>query len=329
MLGLLLGVVGSDPLTAFNRFTFHRFELMGGIGYFPALIGLFGAAEAMRVAQKYGTEKHIEVIRQIGRILPTVKEFLRLLPTMIRSGIIGTFIGIVPAAGGTIGSIIAYGFEKRISKDPDSFGKGNPKGVAAPETANNACTNGDLIPTITLGIPGGPGTAALMGVFLINGLTLGPTLFRDRAPEMSAIFLSLLLSTVLFTIIGLTSAKLLSRIITMPMGILMPIVGLLCVVGVYSINNSTFDFIFLLASGLIGFLFTKGDIPAAPMILGLVLGNMVESNFRRSLMLFRGDILTIFTRPIAGTFVVLTLLMLFFPAILKLFKAAFRGARKR
>jgi len=324
MLGLLLGVVGADPLTAYGRFMFGRFELIGGVGYFPVLIGLFGAAETLRSTQRFGSEKNIKVIGQIGRILPTMKELVHIVPTMVRGSIVGTFVGAVPAAGGTIGSIMAYGIEKRISRDPDSYGKGNPRGVAAPETANNAATCGAMIPLLTLGIPGDPGTAAMMGVFLIHGLTLGPMLFNNRPTDVSAIFILLLLSSFVFAAIGLTSARQLSKIITLPMGILMPIVGLLCCVGTYSINNSTFDFIFLLACALIGFLVSKGDIPAAPMVLGLVLGTIIESNFRRSLMLFKGDLLAIFSRPIAGTFVILTLLLLFGPSIVGLFSKKFR-----
>jgi len=324
MLGLLLGVVGADPLTAYGRFMFGRFELIGGVGYFPVLIGLFGAAETLRSPQRFGSEKNIKVIGQIGRILPTMKELVHIVPTMVRGSIVGTFVGAVPAAGGTIGSIMAYGIEKRISRDPDSYGKGNPRGVAAPETANNAATCGAMIPLLTLGIPGDPGTAAMMGVFLIHGLTLGPMLFNNRPTDVSAIFILLLLSSFVFAAIGLTSARQLSKIITLPMGILMPIVGLLCCVGTYSINNSTFDFIFLLACALIGFLVSKGDIPAAPMVLGLVLGTIIESNFRRSLMLFKGDLLAIFSRPIAGTFVILTLLLLFGPSIVGLFSKKFR-----
>ena len=186
-LGLLLGVVGPDPLTAFPRFTFKRFELLGGVGYFPVLIGLFGAAETLRSVQRYGSEKKIQVINQIGRVLPTVKEFFHIVPTIIRGAIVGTFVGAVPAAGGTIASIMNYGIEKRISKDPESFGRGNPRGVAAPEAANNAATSGAMIPLLTLGIPGDPGTAAMMGVFLIHGLTLGPMLFTNRANDVSAI----------------------------------------------------------------------------------------------------------------------------------------------
>jgi len=324
MLGLLLGVVGADPLTAYGRFMFGRFELIGGVGYFPVLIGLFGAAETLRSTQRFGSEKNIKVIGQIGRILPTMKELVHIVPTMVRGSIVGTFVGAVPAAGGTIGSIMAYGIEKRISRDPDSYGKGNPRGVAAPETANNAATCGAMIPLLPRGIPGDPGTAAMMGVFLIHGLTLGPMLFNNRPTDVSAIFILLLLSSFVFAAIGLTSARQLSKIITLPMGILMPIVGLLCCVGTYSINNSTFDFIFLLACALIGFLVSKGDIPAAPMVLGLVLGTIIESNFRRSLMLFKGDLLAIFSRPIAGTFVILTLLLLFGPSIVGLFSKKFR-----
>ena len=314
-LGLLLGCVGADPLTSYGRFMYGHMNLISGVGYFPILIGLFGMAEVLRSAQRHD-EGEVAVIKQSGRVLPTLKEFIGTVPTVIRSTIIGTFIGAIPAAGGSIATIVAYGVEKRISKDPDSFGKGNPLGVAAPETANNACASGAMIPLLTLGIPGDPATAVLIGTFLIHGLTLGPMLFKNRPADVSAIFILLLLSTFLFTIIGITCAKPLGKIINVKLEILMPIVGLLCCVGAFAVNNTTFDFIFLLACALVGFVFSKGGVPPAPLVLGIVLGSIIESNFRRSLMLTKGNLWAIFTRPIAGTFVVLTILMLALPSII-------------
>jgi putative tricarboxylic transport membrane protein len=322
-MGLLLGCVGGDPLTGYGRYLYGQMDLLTGVGYFPVLIGLFGAAEVLRSSQKQG-QGGIAVIKQIGRIFPTGREFLQVVPTVFRGSLVGTVIGAIPAAGGTIASIISYGFEKRISRETDSFGKGNPKGIAAPESANNACTGGALIPLLTLGIPGDPGTAALMGVFLIHGLTLGPTLFTKNASVVSSIFILLLLANIIFTILGMFFAKPLSRIISLEVGLLMPIVGLLCCVGTFAVNNSSFDFTFLIACSLIGFLFSKGNVPVAPMVLGLVLGPIVESNFRRSLMLFRGDLSLIFTRPIAGTFTVLTIILLVLPSILPLIRRIYK-----
>jgi putative tricarboxylic transport membrane protein len=173
-----------------------------------------------------------------------------------------------------------------------------------------------MIPLLTLGIPGDPGTAALMGTFLVQGLTLGPTLFRDRASDISSIFIILLLANLIFTVMGLLFAKQLSKVINLEVGMLMPVIGLLCCVGTFAINNTSFDFIFLLGCAVVGFLFSKGGVPVAPMVLGLVLGPLVESHFRRSLMLFRGDITKIFLRPIAGTFMVLTIAMLVLPSVM-------------
>jgi putative tricarboxylic transport membrane protein len=326
-MGLLLGCVGGDPLTGYGRYLYGQMDLLTGVGYFPVLIGLFGAAEVLRSSQKHGQGK-IAVIKQIGRIFPTGKEFLHVMPTIFRGSFIGTVIGAIPAAGGTIASIISYGFEKRISKEPNSFGRGDPRGIVAPESANNACTGGALIPLLTLGIPGDPGTAALMGTFLIHGLTLGPTLFTKSASIVSSIFILLLLANLIFTVLGMFFAKPLSKIINIEVGILMPIVGLLCCVGTFAVNNSSFDFIFLIACSLIGFLFSKGDVPVAPMVLGLVLGPIVESNFRRSLMLFRGDLSLIFTRPIAGTFTLLTIIMLMLPSLVAVFRKFTRKAIK-
>ena len=215
---------------------------------------------------------------------------------------------------------MAYGQEKRFSKKKDLLGTGIPEGVAAPEAANNASTGGALIPMMTLGIPGDPMTAVLMGGLIIQGLRPGPMLFRQQMPFVSSIFISLLLSVIFMTILGLLGARWFSRLISTPKRFLIPAILLFCLIGSFAINNSLFDIGILIVSGLAGFALRKAGFPVAPVILGLILGPMFESNMRRSLMLSQGDWSTFVTRPISLSFILIALFVLVGPPIMGLFK---------
>ena len=262
----------------------------------------------------------IKTTKQIGRILPTWKELKRVMPSILRGSPIGVVIGAIPAAGGTIAAIIAYGIEKRFAKHKDELGTGAPEGVAAPESANNASTGGAMIPMMTLGIPGDAITAILIGALLIHGLEPGPLLFKNHPDVVSAIFILMALSNLAFLGIGLLGAKAVSKVINTPMGILLPVIMLLCAVGTYAIRNSFFDLGVLIIFGLIGYLFNKGKVPAAPLVLGLILGPILERNLRRTLVLSKGDLTTLFTRPISAVFLVLTVLVMFSPFLLQKIK---------
>mgnify|MGYP005829072903 CR=1 FL=1 len=317
-IGLLIATIGMDKMTGFERFTFGNAELLSGVELLPVLIGIFGLGEILTVA--YSSLKGVKTNKQIGRIVPTKKELTSNIPTIFRGSVLGSFIGAIPAAGGTIAGILAYGLEKRISRTPEKFGTGTLKGVAAPESANNATTGGAMIPMLTLGIPGDAITALLIGALILHGLQPGPLLFENNPDTVSMIFILLALSNFVFLGIGLLGARVVSKVMDTPMGILMPIILILCVVGTYSIRNSYFDLGVLILFGVIGFLFNKLAIPAAPLVLGFILGPLVETNLRRSLVLSEGDFLVFFTRPISGVFLVLTVLIFVAPLLGKLFK---------
>ncbi|MGE0074692.1 MAG: tripartite tricarboxylate transporter permease, partial [Sphaerochaetaceae bacterium] len=245
---------------------------------------------------------------------------------VIRSSFIGVIIGALPAAGGSIASLVAYGQEKRFGKRRDELGTGIIEGVAAPEAANNASTGGALIPMLTLGIPGDAMTAVLMGGLIIQGLRPGPLLFQQQMPFVSSIFISLLLSVVFMCIIGLVGAKYFAKLIGFPKKYLIPAILVFCLVGSYAISNSIFDIWVLIISGIVGFVMRKLSFPIAPIVLGMILGPLFESNFRRSLMLSEGNWATFVQRPISLGFLIVVVLVLVGPMILKRFnKVIIRG----
>lgn len=317
-LGLIIGTVGLDPMGSYPRMVFNKPELFEGVSEIPVMIGMYGLSEMLI---QISDEKHVKVITQkVKNVLPSFKQILKLIPTIMRSSVIGTAIGAVPAAGGSIASLVAYGQEKRFSRKSHLLGTGIAEGIAAPEAANNASTGGALIPMMTLGIPGDPMTAVLMGGLIIQGLRPGPVLFREQMPFVSSIFISLLVSVVFMTILGLIGAKYFSRLITTPKRFLIPTILLLCLIGSYSINNSMFDIGVLIASGILGFALRKFGYPVAPVILGLILGPMFESNLRRSMMLSRGDWSTFVTRPISFSFLLIVFFILAGPSLIGLFR---------
>lgn len=313
-LGLIIGTAGLDPIGSFPRMVFNKPELFDGVSEIPVMIGMYGLSEMFI---QISDEKHITIITQkLKNVLPSLKKVVKLIPTVFRSSIIGVIIGAIPAAGGSIASLVAYGQEKRFSKNKDLLGTGIPEGVAAPEAANNASTGGALIPMMTLGIPGDPMTAVLMGGLIIQGLRPGPMLFQQQMPFVSSIFISLLLSVIFMVILGLLGARWFSKLISTPKRFLIPAILLFCLIGSYSINNSMFDIGVLIVSGLVGFALRKAGFPVAPVILGLILGPMFESNMRRSLMLSQGNWSTFLTRPISLAFILIAVFVLVGPPIM-------------
>jgi putative tricarboxylic transport membrane protein len=326
VMGLILATIGSDPMIGSNRFTFGSYYLMDGMQMVPVLIGFFGLVSCFELIEK--KQKKIKTVKSLGRILPNWKEMKQMLPTILRGSIIGTFIGAVPAAGGTIASIVAYGTEQRVSKDPDSFGKGNMLGIAAPESANNAVTGGAMIPMLSLGVPGDASTAILLGALTIKGLIAGPSLFTEHLDVVSTIYILLALSNILFFFVGIFGAKYISKVVNVPTEYLAPIILMFCVIGSFAPRSATFDIWTLLVIGILGYIFSKVKLPASPVILGFVLGNLFETGFRRGMMLARGDFLQFFTRPIAGAGIAISILIIFLPQLRKLFGLITRKMKK-
>jgi putative tricarboxylic transport membrane protein len=327
VLGLMIGIVGIDNITAYPRFIFGQTELTTGVNIIPVMIGVYGLTEMFIQIIEIDTRER--VVQKIKNIIPNFKEILTLWPTYLRCSIIGVFVGAIPAAGGSIASLVAYGQEKRFSSSGNKMGTGCLQGVAAPETANNASTGGALIPMLTLGIPGDPMTAVLMGALIINGLRPGPMLFRDQMPFVSTIFISASLAIFLMVIIGLVGARYFAKLISLQKEYLIPIILLLCLIGSYGMRDSLFDVFIVIIAGILGFFLRRCGFSPAPLVLGLILGPIFERNLRRAMILSRGDWTTFITRPISLILLMITMIVLFGPSIVKLIKVNFTGNKQK
>jgi putative tricarboxylic transport membrane protein len=308
--GLLLSTVGIDPIRGYSRFSFGSYQLMAGINLVPALIGLFA------ISQVFAEIRTINVpIVEAARVrvgLPDFATVRRIMPTIVKSSGLGAFIGAIPGPGAVLGAFIPYAEAKRVSKHPEEFGKGSLEGIAAAESGNNSAAIGALIPTLTLGIPGEAATAVLLGGLMILGLRPGPMLFVESANVVNALFASVLLSAVVLLLLGLFLAQHMGKLITVPKKFLVPVILSLCIVGSFAIRNSVFDIGVALAFGLLGYALTLMDYPTVPVLLGLILGPIAESNFRRALLISRGDYLVFLSSPYCYALIILSILSLLF-----------------
>jgi putative tricarboxylic transport membrane protein len=324
-LGILIATVGMDPINGFPRFTMGSSTLIAGFDLIPVLIGLFSASQAfILIKDALKSESNSTISEISGSILPTFKEITKLMPNISRSSLIGTFIGIIPGIGGDPAAFIAYNEAMRWSKHPEKFGKGAIEGVAAPEASNNAVTGGALIPLLTLGIPGNTVTAILIGGLLIHGLRPGPMLFQNNGDVVYALFISLIVTNVLFMVIGLFGVKYFRYILKVPNRILGPVILLLSIVGSFAISNSYHDIWVMLLFGVLGYIFRQMDVPTTPIVLALILGPLAEESYRQSLLQSAGDISIFFTRPISAVFLIIALISFVTP-----FVRSFRANRKK
>ncbi|CEI81702.1 hypothetical protein J18TS1_38410 [Oceanobacillus oncorhynchi subsp. incaldanensis] len=320
LIGLMISTIGMDPLTGTLRYTFGSSALLSGIDLIPVIIGLFALSEFL----KKTTESHAvqEVISNVKTKLFEIEIFKKIKGTMARSTIIGIFVGILPGIGATTASMLSYSETVRWSKEKekDSYGKGNPKGIAASETANNAAAMGTLVPLLSLGIPGGATAAVLLGAFVLHGMQPGPTLFSTEPELMYTIFAALLIANLVMLIVSKPFIKIFQKIVNVPYSILGPLIVVFCVIGTYTVRNSYVDILIMVVFGIIGFILEKYRFPLATIILGVVLGPLTESQFRRAVEMSSGDFSIFFTRPISLTLLIISALMLFFPLISGLFK---------
>jgi putative tricarboxylic transport membrane protein len=280
---------------------------MAGFSLLPVLIGLFAISQIFVQLETVGKEVR-RYDQKIGKILPTMRELKGLFVIIIFGSFLGTFIGIIPGTGGVIASFLAYNEARRWSKDPDSFGKGNIAGIAAPEAANNGTTGGAMVPLLTLGIPGDVVTAVMLGCLLLIGLRPGPLLFSESPEVVSSIFAGLLLANVLILFLGIVSVRLFPKVLKVPPAVLFPIIFTLCFLGSFSLNNSTYDMFIALVFGGIGYIMQKKGFPAAPAVLGVILGPIAEDALARSLIISHGNWGTLFQSPIAIFFYVISTL---------------------
>lgn len=322
-LGLIIAMIGVDPITGQMRYTFDSINLMNGISFIPIMIGLFALSQffiALENTYKNSNEAKIKT-KKILKVFPEISDLKKIFPTIIRSGLIGTFIGIIPGAGADIGAFISYNEAKRFSKNPEEFGKGAIEGIAAPESGNNGVTGGALVPLLTLGIPGDAVAAIMLGALMMQGIQPGPLLFKENGELAYTIFLGLLVANVVMLILGLLGIRIFTQISKIPKKFLYPTIFILCIVGAYGINNSSFDIVVMIVSGIIAYFMEKFEFPSSPVVLALILGPMAESNLRRSLVMSQGDYSTFFTRPFSLFFIILAIFTLFLPIIKSLLKA--------
>jgi putative tricarboxylic transport membrane protein len=306
--GLLITTIGFDPLSGAPRFTFGSENLLGGITFIPALIGLFGYAQVFRNIEKILI---LPVVKsRVENILPKLREIRASLKTIMKSALIGTFIGSVPGTGCDVAAFIAYGEARRASKHPEKFGTGILEGVAAPEAGNNGATGGAMIPMLTLGVPGDAVTAVLLGALTIHGLQPGPLLFRDHLDVIYPIFAGMIMAQFILLTVGLSGARIFARIINVDRKILNPVIFFLCVVGSYAMRFSFFDVGVSLIIGVIAYFMEYYGYPVSPILLALILGPMAEQNLRRSLIISHGDPLIFVKSPISAAFLIVAILVI-------------------
>lgn len=307
LLGVSLSFIGIDPIWGDLRFTFGSVNLMGGISTISALIGLYSIPQILKSCLDKDNEKISGKDLSIRKIVPPFKEQWQHKWNIIRSSIIGTFIGIIPAAGGNIAAFIAYDQAKRFSKEPETFGTGNPDGIIASEASNNGVCGGAMIPMITLGIPGDSVTAVLLGGLLIHGIQPGPALFRDSPTIVSGIFTAVLVATIFMVLLQVFGIKLFVKTLNVPVHFLYTILVVLSLVGSYAVRQNFFDVLLTLGFGMFGYIFDKAKFPMAPIVLGLVLGSMFEGEVRRTLRIGGGSFRILFQKPIALIFIAIAL----------------------
>ncbi|MFN3881120.1 MAG: tripartite tricarboxylate transporter permease [Nitrincola lacisaponensis] len=311
LLGILIGLVGVDTLSGEERFTFDNLYLIGGFPLMVVLIGLYAVPPILEMAEKQNSAHYDPAnfhTHKSSKALQLIRDYWR---TWSKSSIIGVCVGILPGAGGNLAALLSYNEAKRNAKEPESFGQGNPVGVAAAECGNSADNASSMIPALTLGIPGNLIAALVLGALMIHGLQPGPRLFTDSADIVFGFIWQLLLtSLLLFVLGGMLATRLFAQVLRLPSTLLVPTTLVLMSIGVYTINGNTTDLYVMLGFGLIGYLLNRMDFPLAPIVLGVLLGPMAESNFRLSMLISQNDWTLFFTRPISQGIIALLLIVL-------------------
>lgn len=321
VLGLMIATIGSDPISGVTRYTFGFAELYGGIHFILVMMGVFAMSELF---MQVGLIDHNKTGRDTRIKLPKLKDWKRLwLPVSVGSAM-GVFEGVTPGGGGAVASFLSYNEAKRWSKHPEEFGKGSIEGVAAPEAANNTVAGTALIPTLSFGIPGSNSTAVLLGAVLVHGMQPGPMLFTQNADVMYGMFGGLFVANIAQLFIGMLIMTPCIWLVNRPKRFRLAVICALVFSGVYSIDNSVFDLIVVMMAGVFGYALKKMKFPMLPLVLGLMLGYMVESNFRRSLMVSSGDLMIFLQDPISLGLLLLSGLMIFGSAIWPQLKAMYR-----
>lgn len=297
LIGLGLAMVGLDHNTGLPRFTGGSLHLNDGINFLVAIVGLFAVAEVFFFIETHGKDSALGV--KVGRITIPLKMIAGSTWTMLRASVIGFFAGVLPGAGASLGSFMAYMSEKALAKDKASFGQGNPRGVAAPEAGNNAAAGGALVPMLTLGVPGSGTTAVLLALLMTLNITPGPLLFTERPDVVWGLIATLFIANVVLLVMNVPMVRIFVYILAVPAWVLLPGVMMISFVGIYSLSGSWFDLVLMVAFGVGGYILRKLDIPLVPVILGVLLGNAMENALRRAMILSDGDWTFLFSTPVA------------------------------
>ena len=314
--GLFVAGIGQEGLFAYERFTFGYRDLAGGIGLVPALVGAFGLAELLvSIKDRQGPVE----INPFDSVIPKLKDITGYWKTIVRSGCIGTFIGIVPGVGEDVAAWSSYAAAKRASKEPEKFGKGSIDGLMAAETGDNACVPGAVIPVLTLAIPGSAPAAVLLAAMLIHGVRPGPLIMVEAPQFVYDVVAMMMFATLGILFYGLTLTRFMIRVLQVPQTIIVPIILVLCTIGTFALAGRMFDVYVMLFFGVLGLLLRRASFPLAPLVVGMVLGSQLEDNLRLTLKMFQGDLFAIFLRPISAVILV----------ALPLYILAMRRVRKR
>jgi putative tricarboxylic transport membrane protein len=314
MLGFALAAVGMDTVTGQLRMTYGQTELLKGFGFLIAVIGLFGIGEILLTMEEGLAFKGKSAKIDFKVVWQTWGELLKYWRVFLRSVAVGCWMGITPG-GATPASFMSYGMARRMSKDPASFGQGRIEGVVAPETAAHAAGTAALLPMLTLGIPGSPTAAVLLGGLLIWGLQPGPMLFVEQKEFVWGLIASMYVGNIVGLIVVLTTVPWWAAILRIPFSIIGPVIIVICAIGAYTVNNAMFDVVMMLVFGVMGYLFKKLKYPLAPLVLALVLGDMAEASFRQAMLLSQGSLGIFFSNPLVGSIVVLALVLLLWPLV--------------
>ena len=315
LLGLLLNTIGLDHVNGVNRFTFDILNMFDGFSFVPALIGLFALSEVFQNVEENDYSSYKTVTDKVS-VWPSVREYLSLKWSILRSGVLGTLIGIFPGAGGTIASFIAYDIEKRLSKHPEQVGQGALEGVAAAEASNSSSVGGALVPLLTLGIPGSASTAVLIGALMIHELRPGPELFTKHPDLVYTLFSSMFMANVALYLLGTWGSRLWIKVTQVPKTVLYPMIFAFSIVGSFAVRSSVFDVGVCLGFGIVGWLLKKYHYPLSPIVLGLVLGSLIETNLQMTLVM--GGPALLVTRPLSATLLAITAALLVWPVIVEL-----------
>jgi TctA family transporter len=330
LLGLLLGLVGTDVNSGVLRFAFGVSELADGIGFVVVAMGMFGLAEIIvNLEQKEAREVFTS---KVGRLMPTREDFRRMTPSILRGTVLGSALGILPGGGALLSSFAAYTVEKKLSRYPDQFGKGAIEGVAGPESANNAGAQTSFIPLLTLGIPGNAVMALMIGAMMIQGIAPGPQVMTERPQLFWGMIASMWVGNLMLVVLNLPMIGIWIKLLTVPYRILYPAILTFMCIGVFSLSNNPFDVLIMSFFGVLGYICAKLACEPAPMILGFILGPLMEENLRRAMLLSRGDPLVFFQKPISATFLIVSIVLLVviaLPALRSKREEAFAGDEQK